>query len=392
MVQLNSYDEWSRLREVVVGSAENYTSHERELSFDLFHHDNLVRSEWYYPRLTAPGASDAPGSDGPAGAAPGTRTGQSPIKQRYVDELTEDIEGIVATLRSLGVKVLRPLPLDKATVEVRTPAWSAAVVPPLNLRDNTLILGDEIVETPPMIRSRYFETQLLTPVFAEYFAAGARWTVMPRPLMTDASFDPSYAHGSVGGPTEPVRDAQPSPYDVGFEMMFDGAQCLRLGRDVVVNISTANHALAVDWLERHFEGRFRFHRVHRLSDSHIDSMVLALRPGTLLVRSEQVAELLPEPLRTWDLIVPPVPEVNNFPQYEDDDLILTSKYIDLNVLSVDEETVLVNAACPELIRTLEQARFTVVPVVHRHRRLFGGGFHCFTLDTVRDGGPEDYLG
>ncbi len=132
--------------------------------------------------------------------------------------------------------------------------------------------------------------------------------------------------------------------------------------------------------------------MHRLSDSHIDSMVLALRPGTLLVRSEKVAELLPEPLRTWDLIVPPVPEVNNFPQYEDDDLILTSKYIDLNVLSVDEETVLVNAACPELIRTLERARFTVVPVVHRHRRLFGGGFHCFTLDTVRDGGPEDYLG
>ncbi|SOB85233.1 glycine amidinotransferase [Streptomyces sp. 1331.2] len=391
MALLNSYDEWSRLREVVVGSAENYTSHERELSFDLFHHDNLIRSEWYYPRLTAPGSTS--GADGGAngGQGPGRRSGQSPIKQRYVDELTEDIEGIAATLRSLGVKVLRPLPLDKATVEVRTPAWSAAVVPPLNLRDNTLVLGDEIVETPPMIRSRYFETQLLTPVFAEYFASGARWTVMPRPLMTDASFDPSYANSTIGGPTEPVRDPQPSPYDVGFEMMFDGAQCLRLGRDVVVNISTANHALAVDWLERHFEGRFRFHRVHRLSDSHIDSMVLALRPGTLLVRSEKVAELLPEPLRTWDLIVPPVPEVNNFPQYEDDDLILTSKYIDLNVLSVDEETVLVNAACPELIRTLEQARFTVVPVVHRHRRLFGGGFHCFTLDTVRDGGPEDYL-
>ena len=33
----------------------------------------------------------------------------------------------------------------------------------------------------------------------------------------------------------------------------------------------------------------------------------------------------------------------------------------------------------------------VVPVRHRHRRLFGGGFHCFTLDTVREGGPEDYL-
>ncbi len=376
---VNSYDEWSPLREVIVGSAVNYTSHERELSFDLFFHDNITRSEWYYPRLSARGERP------PAGKA------RAPIKQRYVDELIEDVDGIAKALESLSVRVLRPMDVDASTVEVTTPAWSASVVPPLNIRDNTLIVGDEIIETPPMVRSRYFETQFLTPVFADYFKQGAKWTVMPRPLMTDMSFDPSYANSSAGGPTEPINDPRASPYDVGFEMMFDGAQCLRLGRDLLVNISTANHAMACDWLERHLDGRFRIHRLHRLSDSHVDSMLLALRPGTLLVRSEKVADHLPEPLRKWDMIVPPVPEVNNFPRYDDDDLVLTSLYIDLNVLSVDENTVLVNEACPELISTLEQRHFTVVPVRHRHRRLFGGGFHCFTLDTVRDGGPEDYL-
>ncbi|MFC9842960.1 glycine amidinotransferase [Streptomyces sp. NPDC060223] len=380
-MSLNSYDEWSPLREVIVGSARNYTSHERELSFDLFFHDNITRSEWYYPRLTAVGDR----RDGPV------RPSRQSIKQRYVDELNEDVDGIARTLESLSVKVHRPLDVDSATAEVSTPAWSASVVPPLNVRDNTLILGDEIIETPPMVRSRYFETQFLTPVFAEYFRRGAKWTVMPRPLMTDASFDLSYASASVGGPTEPIANPKTSPYDVGFEMMFDGAQVLRLGRDLVVNISTANHALAVDWLERHLEGRFRIHRVHRLSDSHIDSMVLALRPGLLLVRSEAVRDQLPEPLHTWDVIVPPPPEANNFPHYDDDDLVLTSLFIDLNVLSVGPDTVLVNDACPELIRTLEKHRFTVVPIRHRHRRLFGGGFHCFTLDTVREGGPEDYF-
>lgn len=174
-------------------------------------------------------------------------------------------------------------------------------------------------------------------------------------------------------------------------MMFDAAQCLRLGRDIVVNVSTGNHALACDWLERHLEGRFRVHRVHRLSDSHIDSMVLALRPGTLLVRSPEVRDKLPVPLRGWDMIVPPPATADDFPRYQDDDLILTSPFIDLNVLSVDPDTVLVNDACPELIRELERHKFTVVPVRHRHRRLFGGGFHCFTLDTVREGGDEDYL-
>jgi glycine amidinotransferase len=378
-MRLNSFDEWSPLREVVVGSARNYTSHERELSFDLFFHDNITRSEWYYPRLSIPDEAAA------------GRRGSTLIKQRYVDELNEDIDGIVTTLESLSVRVLRPLDLHATTTGVRTLAWSAAVVPPLNLRDNTLIVGDEIIETPPMVRSRYFETRFLTPIFAEYFRQGARWTVMPRPLMTDASFDPSYANTTAGGPTEPINDPQPSPYDVGYEMMFDAAQCLRLGRDIIVNVSTANHAMACDWLERHLAGRFRIHRVHRLSDSHIDSMLLALRPGTLLVRSEAVADYLPERLRTWEMIVAPPPESNNFPRYDDDDLILTSLYIDLNVLSVSPDVVLVNEACPELARALEKHRFTVVPVRHRHRRLFGGGFHCFTLDTVRDGGPENYL-
>jgi glycine amidinotransferase len=385
-LQLNSWDEWSPLQEVIVGSAANYVSHDRELSFDLFFHDNIVhdnefRTEWYYPRLSPRSTvSDEPRA--------------LPVKKRYVDELNEDLDHIAETLESLSVNVLRPLDLDATTGAVGTPAWEASVVPPLNIRDNTLVVGDEIIETPPMIRSRYFETQFLKPIFQRYFAEGARWTTMPRPFMTDASFDLSYVReaASAGGPTEVIDSPRNSPYDVGFEMMFDAAQCLRLGRDIVANVATANHALACDWLERHLEGRVRIHRVHKLSDSHIDSMVLALRPGTLLVRSPAVLDLLPEPLRHWDVIVPPVPRSEAFPRYEDDDLILTSPFIDLNVLSVDPETVLVNEACPELMRELERHHFTVVPVRHRHRRLFGGGFHCFTLDTVRAGGPEDYLG
>ncbi|WP_246786769.1 hypothetical protein [Bradyrhizobium sp. USDA 3458] len=324
---LNSYDEWSRLNEVVVGTATNYTAHDRELSFDLFFHDNLKgRSEWYYPRL----------------AAAGTQTDarvRHRIKDRYLDELNEDVEGIVDTLRALDVTVHRPMTLDVSSVEVRTLAWSAAVVPPLNVRDIALVVGDEVIETPPMLRSRYFETQFLKPIFASYFGEGARWSVMPRPLMTDRSFDPSYVLSTTGGPIEPIRHPRAHPYDVGLEMMWDGAQCLRLGRDLVVNIATENHAMACDWLERHLNGRFRIHRAYKLSDSHIDSMVLPLAPG----------------------------------------------------LSVAPDLVLVNDACPELARILERNRFQVVPVRHRHRRLFGGGFHCFTLDMVREGGPEDYF-
>jgi glycine amidinotransferase len=381
-MQLNSHDDFTPLREIIVGSAENYLSHDRDLTFELFHHDNLrgFRSDWAYPRLTA-GNGD-------------TTTRSWTIKHRYTEELHEDVEDLAATLTALGVAVHRPLPLPPDAAPIAGLGWHAAPTPALNIRDNTLILGEEIIETPPAIRSRYLETRLLAPVFARYYKAGARWTTMPRPLLTDLSFDLSYARDeatTLGGPTEPIADPQPSPYDVGFEMMLDGAQVLRLGRDLVVNVAHRNHAMALDWLRRHLAGRYRIHQVNRMADNHIDSMLLALRPGVFLARHDGIRDLLPAALRSWKFIVAPQPDPGAFPVYEDSDLVLTSPYIDLNVLSVNEDTVLVNEDCTGLIKTLDAEGFTTVPVRHRHRRLFGGGFHCFTLDTVRDGACEDYL-
>lgn len=214
---------------------------------------------------------------------------------------------------------------------------------------------------------------------------------MPRPTLTDRSFDLSYARdteNTLGGPTEPISDPQASAFDVGYEMMLDGAQCLRLGRDLVVNIANQNHALAVNWLERHVGDRYRVHRAYRMSDNHIDSMIVALRPGVFLARHAGIRDHLPAAFRGWDFIIPDVPL--NFPTYDNDDLVLTSPYIDLNVLSVSPTMLLCNKECVDLIRKLELSGFDVLPVQHRHRRLFGGGFHCFTLDTVRDGELEDY--
>ncbi|HEV7302450.1 MAG TPA: hypothetical protein VGN72_24135 [Tepidisphaeraceae bacterium] len=377
---LNSFDEWSPLKEVVVGSAKNYTSHDREVSFDIFFHENLFRSDWAYPRLRK--STDRRAHE---------RAWR--IKQRYVDELNEDVEGLAVTLASIGIKVHRPIELPHSAETIRGFGWEAMPVPALNIRDNTLILGDEIIETPPAVRSRYLETRLLAKVFHHYFEVGARWTTMPRPVLTDRSFDLSYARATettLGGPTEPIENPESSPYDVGLDMMLDGAQVLRLGKDLIVNVANENHAIACSWLERHVGERYRVHRVYQLSDNHIDSMILALRPGVFLARDLSVRDHLPAPFNKWKFIIPPIPSEKNFPIYDDGDLLLTSPYIDLNVLSVNPETVVANQDCPDVIRALELEGFLVIPVRHRHRRLFGGGFHCFTLDMVRSGTMEDY--
>ncbi|MEO6502959.1 MAG: glycine amidinotransferase [Jatrophihabitantaceae bacterium] len=380
-MQLHSYDDFTPLRELIVGSAENYLSHDRDVTFELFHYDNLTGfgTELAYPRLTASGSGTAESWK---------------IKRRYTEELHEDVEALAATIADLGVTVLRPMRLPPDAAPIAGLGWQAAPAPALNIRDNTLVLGNEIIETPPAIRSRYLETRLLAPIFQSYFQAGARWTTMPRPLLTDMSFDLSYARAAATalvGPIEPIADPQPSPYDVGLELMMDAAQVLRLGRDLLINIAQENHRMAVDWLERHLDGRYRIHRVNRMTDNHIDSMLLALRPGVFLARNEGIRDMLPEALRSWKFLIPPPPDPGDFPVYDEDDLVLTSPYIDLNVLSIDEETVLVNEDCTGVRKMLDAAGFTTVPVRHRHRRLFGGGFHCFTLDTHRAGGCEDYL-
>ncbi|MCA1529673.1 hypothetical protein [Bradyrhizobium yuanmingense] len=87
------------------------------------------------------------------------------------------------------------------------------------------------------------------------------------------------------------------------------------------------------------------------------------------------------------MIVAPELLKNGSPAYDDDDLPLSSLYIDINVLSVPPDVVLVNDACPELARILEHSRFPVIPARHRHRWIF----ICFTLDTVREDGTEDFF-
>ncbi len=129
----NSFDEWSPLREVVVGRAEHYTEHDPDASWRLFYFENV-----------------APILDGnPAGR------GLLPIPTQLVDELNEDIAGLVQALTGCGVNVLRPAAPGK-DVDIRSPYWEARATPPLNVRDQTIVLGNTIVETAPHVRARLF--------------------------------------------------------------------------------------------------------------------------------------------------------------------------------------------------------------------------------------------
>jgi N-dimethylarginine dimethylaminohydrolase len=366
---VNSFDEWSPLREIVVGRAEHYTEHDPDASWLLFFFENVtpVLGDSAYEGLLS-------------------------IPPQLVDELNEDIAGLVEVLTGCGVKVLRPAAPGKS-VDIRSPHWEARATPPLNVRDQTIILGNTIVETAPHVRARLFENDLLKPIFYRYYNnSGTNWLSMPRPALGAGSLDDGYfrRQGIDVSRVTNVETAQRID-GLGLEMVFDGAQCVRLGRDVLVNVANRNHGLALRWLRDNIP-QLRFHLLDAMADSHIDSIVVPLRPGLMLLRSPRYLSYLPSAMQSWEAIYPP-PMSGPEPDYSDFGFVIptASRYIDINVLSIDENTVVVNSYYSELIALLERRGVTVLPVRHRHRRLFGGGFHCFTLDTVRDGGCEDYL-
>jgi glycine amidinotransferase len=62
-----------------------------------------------------------------------------------------------------------------------------------------------------------------------------------------------------------------------------------------------------------------------------------------------------------------------------------------NVLSLDPETICVEAAETLLMDQLDELKLDVVPVDFHEVAPFGGGLHCATVDVYREGDCEDYF-
>jgi len=332
-MKIFSNDEWTNLKEVVVGDTYSNMNINVDVAFKLFYKD-LYDWGWLDESNI-----------------------KIEIKSKYIYELNEDIDLFVNTLIDNGIVVYRPSKMNKIT-KIVTPNWSSETLPPLNVRDQTIILGNSIIETPPMLRNRYYENDFLKYIFNEAFEDGARWLNLPKSTLSDSALNNNN------------------------QMMIDGAQFVRFGKDIIVNVSNNSHQLAVDWFIREFP-QYNFHVIRSLVMNHLDSFIVPLCEGVLLLRNKEFLKIMPDFLKDWKIIYPPKPSQNQFPIYGDNDVILTTPYIDINVLSLDGNKIICNSLFPELNELLYKEGFDPIPVQHRHRRIFAGGFHCFTLDLLR---------
>ena len=301
---------------------------------------------------------------------------QGPIPQQIIEETEEDLNAFVEVLQAQGVTVKRP---DTWPHEDKfsTIHWESEGYYNYCPRDVMLVIGDTIIETPNVIRSRYQETFSYRSLLMDYLKSGAKWYSAPKPMLLDSLFD--------------VDLSKPTPRN--DEPAFDAANVLRLGQDLIYLVSATGNEMGGQWLQTMLGDEFR---VHFLKDvyygSHIDSSFVALRPGLILCSPARVNDdTLPEILKQWEVIYsPPMENTGGF----DADYLsksIGSKWIDMNLFSINPNLVVVDRDQTALIKLLEKQGLDVIPLKLRHSKMLGGGYHCVTLDTRRKGTMQRYF-
>jgi N-dimethylarginine dimethylaminohydrolase len=301
---------------------------------------------------------------------------QGPFPHQIIEETEEDLNGFVEVLQKLGVTVRRPetWPHD---VKFSTIHWESKGFYNYCPRDIMLVIGNQVIETPNVMRSRFQETFSYRTILIEYLKSGARWYSAPKPMLLDSLFDVDLKRSI-------PRNDEPA---------FDAANVLRLGRDLIYLVSSTGNEMGGQWLQTLLGDGYR---VHFLKDvyygSHIDSTLVALRPGLMLCNPGRLSDdTLPEILKQWEVIYSPPME--NTDRYDADYLrkSIGSNWIDMNLLSINPNLVVVDQDQSALIKLLEKHGLDVIPLKLRHSKMLGGGFHCVTLDVRRNGTLERYF-
>jgi len=379
---LYSANEWGSLRAVILGTVEGFSP---GLSFDR--------------RAT------------PEQIAEAEAIAREGYPQSYLDEVAEDLDTFRVALESEGVRVLRPA-WTEDSASFTTPNFSASGFDLYNVRDQQLVVGNTYLSTPPTARFRYFEQLGLQALLHDnYFDEGFRWVCAPMPKL----------HGTylrdvprAKTPLEELEDARQRALGNKVaekfrlldenEILFDAANVCRLGNDLLYLVSKSGNRKGGRWLQEVLGPEYRVHYTETYRSSHLDSTIVPLREGLVLLNRLRVSpETCPELLAGWDQIyfgdAAPVPQAEiDFHEsvrvpvgkrlaamgVETTLESLTSPWIGLNLLVIRPGLVMVTNPQPTLERELAKYGVEAIPIRMRHAFSMLGGLHCTTLDVERD--------
>jgi scyllo-inosamine-4-phosphate amidinotransferase 1 len=258
---------------------------------------------------------------------------RGPVPEFIIDQANRELDILSETLLRRGVTVYRPRPMNFVEEE-----GMYNYCP----RDRLLVWKDTVVDVNMMYPCRNQEIKNYTRLLAD---AGTVLT-MPR--------------------------------DSG--MIMDAANVCRLGDTWLFLESASGNRAAYDWLCAKFP-QVTIELCNFYAGVHIDSTIVPLREGLVLLNASRVnKDNCPRAFDYWEKIWITEDQIvaQDFYQYP-----YASKWIAMNMLALDPETVILDAAQTQLITVLKRHGIDSIPLTLSHSRTLGGGFHCVTLDTRR---------
>lgn len=389
-MKLNSHNEWDKLIEVIVGSAKN------SCAVMTWRNSKKILTEELIKEATS--------------------LSKKAMPQIIIDETEEDLDNLANILTKFGAKVFRPK-VHKLEKFYSSPHWYTTGNNSYNARDLNLVVGDYLIESPSQHASRFYETTTYYNIFYDnYFNDGFKWIAGPKPLLNYEPLEPMKVNEDTDEArrySELTKGKKETFHKLTEkEILFEAANTLRMGKDLLYLASSSGNIKGAKWLQQVLPNDYKVHITSEIyRSSHIDSTVLCLRPGLVLLNSIRVNERnCPEIFKNWDKIwfsevAPtsdseldyqantrtPISKKLNELGFNNNLQDISSPWVGMNVLSLDQNTIVVDQRQTQLIKKLEEYKFNVITTKMRHMYTMGGGLHCSTLDTVRESSLESYF-
>lgn len=319
---MNSKNEWNQLKKVVVGIADQAKVPEIDMS---------VRTINYADK------SDV--SD--------IIVGNYPTK--VIEEANEDLETFASFLKSQNIEIVRP--------EKNNPKYYNYCP-----RDSVFIHGNVTIATPMPIKARKCEWKSFEKHLND-------------PISIECSYNDNLYNLNCLGSKDTLALTE-------YSHAFDAANVIRANDDVLYLVSNTGNKKGAQLLQELLDDKVKVHTLEGVySYIHIDSTIAFLKEGLMLLNPERIKDknILPKPFCDWDAIYCPEPvDIGYYDNYNN-----ASKWINMNLFSINENLVVLEKHQENLRKELEKYNIECAMLPMRHQRTLGGGFHCVTLDLER---------
>ena len=357
------YTEFGKLKEIIVGRELKFSERQLDFTIKNMYSENLKLCNVYADNFD-----------------------YYSLSKELINHRNKQLDNLSSLLEYHDVKVFRPDEMNNVVI-AKTPDFSMIQSSASNVRDITLVYGDTIIETPILVQNRLFENTLMYDIFKEKQLEGYNWIKAPYTKLNNNTLDINN--------WEEDRDFNNIPPQ--YEMGFDAANIIKIGSDLICNVSTYNQYLGYVWLKKLFTRLFPNINMHmiKVADSHIDGTLLPLKSGVFLANNvfigKELENQLPKKFKNWKILY-----TNDY--YQKDDLywkeiysnpikLASTRGMDTNVLSLDESKILILKEAVKTQELLYKNGFEPIPVELDNGEIFAGGIHCSTLDISR----EDYF-